>query len=613
VLPLKPSAKSLWIGLTDLRKIFRERRTLGLIIVLPVIVVIVVGTTFNLGYQQFESKELFIGVVQHRNSSYGAILVEAIEDQNAQARLYQDVEEARKDLVREKIDSIIEVDPWIDEKMVEFKRSWIRIHTDETRPILTAAIEVTMVQAKQDVVDDLVGEYVQHLQEALIPALDETLARLEEMTGSGELDEKVGEILTILGSIAELEDTDVYSMARIIDEGIQDIVENGTLQEKILVSMVNRSAIVGSLRSLAEVKPILDSVYHFLRYVEPHLHDLDSLPAALVEDMSSFTGNISSIGHDQATLIQAALPVLRSRIEDALVAENPSWPGERVEDTTTSLIVGTQSLMGVLKERGSEIDNMTEALDGMRNQIESISVNELMSEARQTLGYLENMESNFITSPIYLAGKPLYFGDETKRYVDYISPGIFAFGILFSVLVYTVLSVVRDREKGILRRLFTCNVNRWSYVGSKCLTCMVIAAIQIVILTVCAILLFDIYVADVPKTIILGLYSSVGFVGLGLLISSVTKTELEAVTASFGIVFIMLMISGVFYPFELSPSIIRQASAYVPVTYVANLLKAGIIKDAGLQEMAMDVISVGLYGGATLLAGAIAFRWRKKD
>ncbi len=149
-------------------------------------------------------------------------------------------------------------------------------------------------------------------------------------------------------------------------------------------------------------------------------------------------------------------------------------------------------------------------------------------------------------------------------------------------------------------------------MGGKCLTCLVISAIQMTILMVCAVLIFDIYIVSLPKTFVLGLYSSIGFVGLGLLISSVTKTELEALTASFGVVFVMLMVSGVFYPFELSPSIIRQASAYIPVTYVADLLKAGIIKDAPVGEIAWDLLSVGVYGGATVLIGALAFSWRKK-
>ena len=117
--------KSLWIGLTDLRKIVRERRTLGLIIVLPIIVVIVVATTFSLGYQEFESRELAVGILGTTNSTYVGVLLKAIEEQNITAITYDTSEEAREDLMREKIDTVIEVDPWIAEKMAGLKRSWI--------------------------------------------------------------------------------------------------------------------------------------------------------------------------------------------------------------------------------------------------------------------------------------------------------------------------------------------------------------------------------------------------------------------------------------------------------------------------------------------------------
>lgn len=603
--------KSLWIGLTDLRKIVRERRTLGLIIVLPIIVVIVVATTFSLGYQEFESKELAVGILGTTNSTYVGVLLKAIEEQNITAITYDTSEEAREDLMREKIDTVIEVDPWIAEKMAGLKRSWIAVYADETRPLLTAAIEVTLLQAKQEAVDELVWEYVSTMKEGLMPRMNESLGAIQVMLDEGILDPRLDDALAALGAIALVEDETVGVMASVLDDEMERMIVNGTPQQKFVISMVNRSTIVGSIRSLAGAKPILDSAYHMLRYVHPILADPGTIPREMLGDLSDLTGNISQITEEQAALILTALPFVRPALVDTLAKENPAWDPVRVSDEADLLLNGTREFIGSVVERREELLNMSTRLEELRTTLVETGVKDLVEEGRDLVTLVSGMEEGFITSPIYLAERPLYFGPEQMRYVDYISPGIFAFGILFSVLVYTVLSVVRDREKGILRRIFLCNVNRWSYVGGKCATCLAIAAVQVLILTACAELIFDVYIANLAKTLILGLYSSIGFVGLGLLISSVTKTELEAVTASMGLVFVMLMISGIFYPFELSPSIVRQASAYVPVTYVADLLKAGIIRNASLVEMAPDLLLVTLYGGGTLVIGTLAFRWRK--
>jgi len=608
---LSASWKPLWIALTDARKIARERRTILLTIALPVIVVIVVGVTFSLGYQQFEKKELAIGVVKHRNSTYAQMIVDGIEQQNAMAIVYETVEDAREDLVAEKIDSIIEVDPWIAEKMSEFKRSWIRIHADETRPLLTAAIEVTMLQAKEDVVDELAWEYVKIVKEQVVPGLVEALGSIEAMFERGQSGEDIRDALDLLARIESVDDEAIRSMVGATETGFREIMQNGTPYEKVLISMIDQSAVVGTLRGLSDSKPLLDACYHFLRYAYPHLGDPGALPSEIAKDLSGFTGNLSRIDSAQAIAIKIALPYLRDRLIETLSSENPNKTEDEIRVTAEMVLGSASSLMDVVMARESEIANLNRRVSGIRTQLESVNLTQLVTEGKGLVEKVGGMEKAFLTSPLYLTEMPLYFG-ETKRYVDYISPGIFAFGILFSVLVYTVLSVVRDREKGILRRIFLCNVGRWTYVGGKCIVCLGIAAVQIIILTACAVLLFDIYIISLPKTFLFGLYASVGFVGLGLLISTVSKTELEALTASFGLCFIMLMISGVFYPFELSPSVVRQASRYVPITYVADLLKAGMIKDSTLGEVLGNLVSVGAYGGLTLLVGALAFSWRKK-
>jgi len=609
---LSAGRKPIWIALTDARKIARERRTILLTIVLPVIVVIVVGVTFSLGYQQFEKRELVIGVVKHRNSTYAQMIVDGIEQQNATAIVYETVEDARKDLVAEKIDSIIEVDPWITEKMREFKRSWIRIHADETRPLLTAAIEVTMLQAKEEVVDELAWTYVKSLKEGIIPRLVEALTSIEAMLEQGRSGQETRDALDLLAKIESVDDDAISSMVAATETGLREIMANGTPAQKMLVSMINQSAVVGTLRGLSDSKPLLDSCYHFLRYAYPHLGDVGGLPLQMAADLSGFTSNLSEITPEQAAIIKLALPLLRDRLIQTLSSESPDKTPEEIGSIAETVLSSASSLMDVVISRQLEIVNMSRRVEAVRMRLESVDLAELGREGKSLLERVGEMEKAFLTSPLYLTEMPLYFGSERKRYVDYISPGIFAFGILFSVLVYTVLSVVRDREKGILRRIFVCNVGRWTYVGGKCLVCLGIAAVQIIILTACAVLLFDIYIVNVPKTFFFGLYASVGFVGLGLLVSSVSKTELEALTASFGLCFIMLIISGIFYPFELSPSIVRQASRYVPITYVADLLKAGMIKDATLGEALGNLISVGAYGGVTLVMGTLGFRWRKK-
>ena len=603
--------KPLVIAVTDFRKIIRERRTIVLTILFPVVVVIVVGTTFSLGYHEFEKKELAVGIVSHRQSQYTQMIVDAVKAQGATARVYPTVEEARSDLIDEKIDTVIEIDPWIDEKMREFKRSWIAIHADETRPLLTAANEVVMLEAKVQAVDEMVWNYTQRLTDEVVPRIHWLLDRLDKIL-EGEENEEIQNAISVLSPIDAIQRETVELLANATLEAFRAIEVNGTPQQRLLLSMLNKSAIVGTIDSLVEAKPLLDACYNFLVYVYPFLERGEDLPAGVFQDLSSLEGNLSAIDPSQATLVRALLPSLRGKIVSEIKRQDPDVSPEEAERRADLVISGVDGLMAQIASGSGVVDSLLERVRTADREIESLNLTQLSSEGRNLLDSLAGMEKYFVTSPLYIVEKPLYFPSGRRRYVDYISPGIFAFGILFSVLVYTVLSVVRDREKGILRRIFTCNVDRWTYVGGKTIVCMGIAAAQILILTACAIGLFHIYVASIPKTLLMGVYSSIGFVGLGLLISSVSRTELEALTTSFALCFIMLIISGIFYPFELSPSIVRQASWLVPITYVSDLLKVGIIKNAPLSDVAWEIVLIGAYGAVTLITGILAFSWRKK-
>lgn len=609
---MRLSPKPLSIASTDLKKLARERRTIVLTILLPVIVVIVVGTTFSLGYQEFESKELVVGVIKHSNSSYYDMLLESIRGQGARAIVYRDEEEAREELVDERIDTIIELDPWMDEKVQEFKRSWIAVHADETRPLLTAAVEAVMLQAKQQAVDELIWNYTKRIRDEIIPGILEALDTVESMMEEGELREDTESALDILSPVVPIDEDDLLIVSDMAEIRFEAIMANGTPQEKILLSMINRSAVLGSLRSLAEAKPLLDGAYNLIRYVEPNLERPGVIPDKATGDLLSLGRNLSQITAEQAILMNTLLPMLREDVIAALTEANPGASRDSLEQRADEILDSASDFLLSVTENEELLSNLTSSLADIRVRLAATDLPDLYSQGKALLESGAEMEKWFITSPIYLMEKPLYFEGETKRYVDYISPGIFAFGILFSVLVYTVLSVVRDREKGILSRIFVCNVDRWTYVAGKSIVCMAIAAVQILILTGCAIAIFDIYIASIPKTLVYGLLSSIGFVGVGLLISSISKTELEALTASFGFCFIMLLVSGIFYPFELSPSIVRQASRYVPVTYTADLLKAGIMKDSSLVEVAPDLVAVCIYGGLALIVGALAFNWRKR-
>ena len=98
--------------------------------------------------------------------------------------------------------------------------------------------------------------------------------------------------------------------------------------------------------------------------------------------------------------------------------------------------------------------------------------------------------------------------------------------------------------------------------------------------------------------------------GLGILISTVSKTQQEAMLLTFFILLPSIFLSGYFFPIEAMPRILQYVSRAVPLTYALVIVRSIVLKGAGFEMLAGDVVALGLFGLAVLGLAAIRFRKR---
>jgi ABC-2 type transport system permease protein len=205
---------------------------------------------------------------------------------------------------------------------------------------------------------------------------------------------------------------------------------------------------------------------------------------------------------------------------------------------------------------------------------------------------------------------PLGVKSQSMSYLDFLVPGIVALSIMQTAIFGIAGTMVTYKEKGVLRRLRATPLPMRSFMGSNVSTRVVTALIQTALVLAVGMLLFHVTVNG--SLVLVALVAVVGagcFVSLGFAIAAVSKNQ-EVAQALMNVVQTpMMFLSGIFFPMTNAPAWIQPVVKLLPLTYLANALRAVIIDDAGLWAVRWDLVILVAATGAFVLVAWRFFRW----
>jgi ABC-2 type transport system permease protein len=98
--------------------------------------------------------------------------------------------------------------------------------------------------------------------------------------------------------------------------------------------------------------------------------------------------------------------------------------------------------------------------------------------------------------------------------------------------------------------------------------------------------------------------------GFGILISTVSKTQQEAMLLTFFIMLPSIFLSGYFFPVDAMPPVLQAFSQVIPVTYVLIIVRSIMPKGVGLEVLMGEVSALVAFGGVVLTLSTARFRKR---
>jgi len=317
---------------------------------------------------------------------------------------------------------------------------------------------------------------------------------------------------------------------------------------------------------------------------------VEHVPAAVYEGDRGRAAQafLDAIGGSRSFDVVLEVPS-RAALRSAIVAGRVRVGFDIPENFTADLIAGRRPAIGVL-------------VDGSDSAIAQV--------AYGSAGAFAGIPLRGVTTPAQPAFevRPLVLFNPAMRSADFFVPGLIGLVMQNITVLLTALAIVGERERGTLDQLLVTPIGSAGLMLGKLLPYALIAAADFA-----ALVLTMRFVFGVPIAGNFALLSvlSVGFLvtalGLGLFISTIAQSQLQAMLMAVFLLLPSVLLSGTIFERALMPAPMQAVAYALPLTYYIDILRGIILRGAGLRDLWPSVAALFGYGVLVFAFASIRF------
>lgn len=177
-----------------------------------------------------------------------------------------------------------------------------------------------------------------------------------------------------------------------------------------------------------------------------------------------------------------------------------------------------------------------------------------------------------------------------------IVPGLLGVVLSMTLVMMTSLGVTREQERGTMESLLSTPVQPIEVMIGKLAPYVAVGLIQAVVILVLAKLLFSVPMMGGWVGLSIGvLLFIIGSLALGFLISTIARTQLQAMQLSFFYMLPSILLSGFMFPFRGMPVWTQAIGTAIPVTHFLRVVRGALLKGQTLADMAPSLIALAIF------------------
>ena len=197
----------------------------------------------------------------------------------------------------------------------------------------------------------------------------------------------------------------------------------------------------------------------------------------------------------------------------------------------------------------------------------------------------------------------------TRNYKHYMVPALMVALTTIIGLLLTAQNITREYELGTLEQLNVTPMTKLQFIAAKLIPFWLITLVIFTLGLIIGRLVFGIPMRGNLAVVYLALMVYLVVVlGLGLWISTITRTQQQAMFVAFFVILIFLLMGGLFTPVDSMPDWAQAVAQANPVKHFVFIMRAVLVRGAGLETVGKTILGLGVAGIAVLSLAVLRYR-----
>jgi ABC-2 type transport system permease protein len=336
------------------------------------------------------------------------------------------------------------------------------------------------------------------------------------------------------------------------------------------------------------------------------------IPLAMNFDVKNI--NISLVDLDHSSLSQKLITKVGASGYFRYINAEPSYKEalQYIEKGDADLVMEIPAGFerNLVREGVQKVALSVDAINGTRASLGANYLMAIIADFNKNIQL--NVTSSALVSPPRSAIDITYSNwfNPLGEYKFYVVPGVLVLLLTMIGGFISALNIVKEKEMGTIEQINVSPVKKWQFILGKMIPFWVVGMVVFTLGLIVAYLVYGIF--PLGSFAVLYLFAGVymiALLGFGLLISTYSDNQLQAMFVAFFFMMIFMLMSGLFTSIESMPGWARTIANLTPITHFIKVIRMIVLKGSGFSDIRMEFMYEVLF--AIVLNGWAIFNYRK--
>ena len=203
-----------------------------------------------------------------------------------------------------------------------------------------------------------------------------------------------------------------------------------------------------------------------------------------------------------------------------------------------------------------------------------------------------------------------FYNPERRSAVN-IVPGLIGVILTMTMVMFTAIAIVRERERGNMELLIATPVSSGELMIGKVLPYVAIGLVQVTLVLALGSWLFQVPIrGSLADVYVASLLLVVCNLSLGLMLSTLAKSQFQAMQMTMFVFLPSMLLSGFMFPFAGMPQIVQWFAEVLPLTHFLRLVRGIMLRGADIGELWPEVAAMAAFTAVMMTVAILRFRKR---